>query len=131
MTRTAALGLGACGRAEGKNALGNVRRRKDTQTFILEHLGELAFSGLAAVLGWLGKTVWDTVKEQKNMKKAIKALLHDRLYQSSHFYLKQEWVDMEGLTNVGYIYESYHDLGGNGTGTALYNKIKELPIRDS
>ncbi len=108
-----------------------MRRRKDTQTFILEHLGELAFSGLAAVLGWLGKTVWDTVKEQKNMKKAIKALLHDRLYQSSHFYLKQEWVDMEGLTNVGYIYESYHELGGNGTGTALYNKIKELPIRDS
>lgn len=104
---------------------------KDTQTFILEHLGELAFSGLAAVLGWLGKTVWDTVKEQKNMKKAIKALLHDRLYQSSHFYLKQEWVDMEGLTNVGYIYESYHELGGNGTGTALYDKIKELPIRDS
>ena len=89
------------------------------------------FSGLAAVLGWLGKTVWDTVKEQKNMKKAIKALLHDRLYQSSHFYLKQEFVDMEGLTNVGYIYESYHELGGNGTGTALYNKIKELPIRDS
>lgn len=55
----------------------------------------------------------------------------DRLYQSSHFYLKQEWVDMEGLTNVGYIYDSYHELGGNGTGTALYNKIKELPIRDS
>lgn len=112
-------------------AAGQAEEARETQTFILEHLGELAFSGLAALLGWLGKTLWDTVKEQRALKKGVKAMLHDRLYQSCHYYLKQGFVDMEGLTNVGYIYESYHELGGNGTGTALYNKIKELPIRDS
>lgn len=111
-------------------AAGCSEEARNTQEFILEHLGELAFSGLAALLGWLGKTLWDTVKEQKNMKKAIKALLHDRLYQSCQYYIKQGFVDLSGLTNIGYIYGSYHELGGNGTGTALYTKIKELPIRD-
>ena len=97
----------------------------------MEHLGELAFGALAAALGWLGKTLWNTVQEQKALKKGVKAMLHDRLYQSARYYIKEGYVDMDGLTNIGFIYEAYHELKGNGTGTALYNKVKELPIRDS
>lgn len=83
------------------------------------------------MLGFLGKELWKTVQEQKNLKKGVKAMLHDRIYQSCHFYIKQGWVDLDGLTNVGFLYESYHALGGNGTGTALYDKVKALPIRDN
>ena len=36
-----------------------------------------------------------------------------------------------GLTNIGYLYDSYHALGGNGTGTELYNRAKALPIKNS
>lgn len=36
-----------------------------------------------------------------------------------------------GLTNIGYLYNSYHALGGNGTGTELYNRAKALPIKNS
>lgn len=39
-------------------------------------------------------------------------------------------IDTSGLKNLEYLYKSYHALGGNGTGTELYNRAKALPIRD-
>lgn len=35
-----------------------------------------------------------------------------------------------GLRNMDYLYRSYHALGGNGTGTELYNRAKALPIKN-
>ena len=32
--------------------------------------------------------------------------------------------------NLEYLYRSYHALGGNGTGTELYNRAKALPIKN-
>ena len=29
-----------------------------------------------------------------------------------------------------YLYKTYHTMGGNGTGTELYNRAKALPIHD-
>lgn len=34
-------------------------------------------------------------------------------------------------TLLKYLYDSYHALGGNGTGTELYNRAKALPIKNS
>ena len=34
------------------------------------------------------------------------------------------------MRNLEYLYRSYHALGGNGTGTELYNRAKALPIRN-
>lgn len=81
-------------------------------------------------MGWMGKTLWATIQEQKALRKGVKAILHDRLYQSARYYIKQGHVDMEGLTNIGLVYEAYHELKGNGTGTDLYKRIKELPLRE-
>ena len=64
------------------------------------------------------------------LKKGVKAMLHDRLYQSCRYYLHQGYVDVEGLTNVGVIYEAYHELHGNGTGTNLYERVESLPVRE-
>lgn len=65
------------------------------------------------------------------MKDGLKAILHDRLYQSCNYYIARGWIDTVGLTNIGYLYNSYHALGGNGTGTELYNRAKALPIKNS
>lgn len=29
------------------------------------------------------------------------------------------------------LYEAYHDMGGNGTGTKLYNEMMELPHKEA
>lgn len=41
------------------------------------------------------------------------------------------YIDASGLKNLEYLYRSYHTLGGNGTGTELYNRAKALPIHDN
>lgn len=61
----------------------------------------------------------------------VDAILHDRIYQSCHHYLKLGYIDTSGLKNLEYLYKSYHALGGNGTGTELYNRAKALPIKDN
>ena len=79
------------------------------QQFFLEHFAEV---------------------ERKAVKDGLLAMLHDRLYQACLHYISQGWIDDDGLKNLEYLYRSYHALGGNGTGTELYNRAKALPIRD-
>lgn len=64
----------------------------------------------------------------KLLKEGTLALLHDRLYQACHFYLNQGKIDEDGYKNLGSVYNAYHGLGGNGTGTELYNRTIKLKI---
>ena len=94
-----------------------------TESFIVTHFNEVVSLIIAAALGLAGKAFYATIQEQK-------ALLHDRLYQSCRYYIQQGYVDSEGLTNVGLVYEAYHELKGNGTGTNLYERMEALPLRE-
>lgn len=100
--------------------------------FVLQHLGELLFTALSGFLAGAYRNLSKRIKEQEEERKAVKdgllAMLHDRLYQACLHYLSQGWIDDDGLKNLEYLYRSYHKLGGNGTGTELYNRAKALPI---
>ena len=37
---------------------------------------------------------------------------------------------MDELKEIEYIYNAYHSLGGNGTGTEIYNRVKKLEIKE-
>lgn len=100
------------------------------ESFVLTHLNEIVSILVAGIMGWMGKTLLATIQEQKALKKGVKAMLHDRLYQICRYYLHQGYVDVEGLTNVGVIYEAYRELHGNGTGTNLYERVESLPVRE-
>lgn len=69
-------------------------------------------------------------KERKAIKAGLLATLHDRLYTECSRYIAQGSIDTDGLRNMDYLYRSYHALGGNGTGTELYNRAKGLPIKN-
>ena len=69
-------------------------------------------------------------KERKAIKAGLLAILHDRLYAECSRYIAQGSIDTDGLRNMDYLYRSYHALGGNGTGTELYNRAKGLPIKN-
>ena len=90
--------------------------------FIIQYWAEWAF-------GLLSAAVVAVAVKYKALLDGVLAILHDRIYQAYQFYLAQGYVDMAGLKNVEYLYRSYHALGGNGTGTELYNRVKALPIR--
>lgn len=69
-------------------------------------------------------------KEQSVMKAGLEALLHDRLYERCTDLLAQKSITVSELKNIEYIYRSYHDLGGNGTGTQLFERIQTLPLSE-
>ena len=92
--------------------------------YISAHWTEWAIGLLGLGWGYLVKKV----TEYKTIKNGLLAIMHDRLYQSCTFYIKQGSIDIGGLKNIEYLYKSYHALGGNGTGTDLYNRVKALPI---
>ena len=95
-------------------------------SYISAHWMEGAIWLLTFGWGYLVKKV----TEYKTIKDGLLAIMHDRLYQACTYYIQQGWIVASGLKNLEYLYQSYHALGGNGTGTELYNRAKALPIRD-
>lgn len=67
-------------------------------------------------------------KEQATIKAGLEALLHDRLYQGCRYHLTQGKISTTELKNMEYLYNSYHALGGNGTGTKLFERVSALPL---
>ena len=105
-------------------------RRIDTNAAdFLVHLRALDGGSHLAAGSWLGLPRKESNRVQ-TIKDGLLAIMHDRLYQVCTYYIQQGWIDASGLKNLEYLYQSYHALGGNGTGTELYNRAKALPIRD-
>lgn len=93
-------------------------------SYISAHWTEWAIGLLGLGWGYLVKKV----TEYKTIKDGLLAIMHDRLYQSCTYYIKQGHIDLDGLKNIEYLYKSYHALGGNDTDTELYNRVKALPL---
>lgn len=67
---------------------------------------------------------------KKNIDKALKGLLHDKIYDNCIKYIDRGYVTVDELENLNYIYEPYRALGGNGTGESLYKEVQSLPKRN-
>lgn len=60
---------------------------------------------------------------------ALQTSLHHTLYQECFRLLKQGCMTADEFKNVQHIYNVYHDvLGGNGTGTEIFERVKKLPM---
>ena len=101
--------------------------------FAAQYWLQVLFGGVVSVLSLLMRRLWQTIKkeheEQRLLREAVLAILHDRLYSLARYYLAQGWLTIQDLDNLEYIYKAYHGLGGNGTGTDLFTRCKALPIR--
>ena len=45
-------------------------------------------------------------RESEDQREALCAILHDRIYSLCMFYIKQRWIDMDGLRNLEYLYRA-------------------------
>ena len=107
--------------------------------FIIKYWLEFVFSGVIGILTACYKRIkteqQKTQTEYNALKQAMIAILHDRLYQSCTYYLTLGYIPVEKaeeiLDNLKMIYDAYHALGGNGTGTEIYTRFKALPIKSS
>ena len=85
-------------------------------------------AGLTGALRWIYARTKREFADQKNIKAGVLALLHSELRRVCKYHISNREITIDELDNVKYLYESYHALGGNGTGTELYTRCKSLPI---
>ncbi len=105
--------------------------------WILKYWIQALFAGILAVMAWMMRKLDGKIKQERAENEAIKtamiAILHDRLFQSCRYYIKEGYISIEEseqvLDNLKLLYDTYSALGGNGTGTELYNRAKALPLR--
>ena len=118
--------------------LGFIDREKDPFQYEIsfpvmkKSMGQIIEKVISLLAGYrrLAKRVKEQEEERKAIKAGLLAILHDRLYAECSRYIAQGSIDTDGLRNLEYLYRSYHALGGNGTGTELYNRAKALQIKN-
>ncbi|XOQ49639.1 MAG: DUF1043 domain-containing protein [Eubacteriales bacterium] len=82
---------------------------------------------LGALFATISAAVTKMWVRQRAINKGILALLHSELYKECEACEQKGYATVDDLKNIEYIYEPYHALGGNGTGTVLYERVKSLP----
>lgn len=102
--------------------------------WILKYWLEVLFGAICAVLAWaynrLAKKFRQSNEERLAVREGLVAILHDRIYAECTRCLLENGVSVEDMRNIEYLYNAYHALGGNGTGTELFRRVRALPIGD-
>lgn len=97
--------------------------------FILKYWLEFLFGLAVAGLSFGFKHLLKKMKEYELLKEGLVAILHDRLYQSGMYFLEKGEITTSQLRNIEHLYKAYHKLGGNGTGTEIYERVQELELK--
>ena len=63
-------------------------------------------------------------------QEALKILLKSELTKEYIELIKKGFVTFDELESVNEVYEAYHNLKGNGTGTKMIEEIRKLPIKE-
>lgn len=61
---------------------------------------------------------------------ALKLLMKRELKEEYERLVKEDKVSVAELSHVTELYTTYHNLGGNGEGTIMYEKIKSLELKE-
>ncbi len=100
--------------------------------FVLRYWVEFLFGIVAAGLIAGYKKLASRIQSDKETEKAIadgmKYLLMFKLREEGEKYLSEGKCSTEHKHEYEKVYDAYHALGGNGTITALKDKILQLPI---
>ena len=93
----------------------------------------LSLCGIPSLIGAIFVSAVNYVKLKNSSYKLIKdgviAILHNKIYTLGKQYIAQEHISVEALDDFEHLYKAYHALGGNGTGTEIYKRVKELPMK--
>lgn len=93
----------------------------------------LSLLGVPSLIGAVLLSIFNYIKSKSSANKLIKdgvlAILHNKIYTLGKQYIAQKYIATEDLKDFEYLYKAYHALGGNGTGTEIYERVMALPIR--
>lgn len=65
--------------------------------------------------------------DYESVKDGMLSLLRAELIRSGEKYIEQKWIPIYAKDAYENLYKAYHNLGGNGTMTQLYENVMKLP----
>ena len=90
-------------------------------------IANCVYAFLCMAVGYL----WNKLKyydsKQQNTDEGLRALLKDRLISIYTEVKKDKYITFDQMDRANMIYKAYHGLGGNGTGTAIIEALREMP----
>lgn len=112
---------------------------------MLQIVLSIATTAIAGFVGWLfhrlkkrederetaeNKRLQEILTREQAINSALRALCRDRILQSYKYHKKRGDISAADLETVTKLYGAYHALGGNGTITAIYEKFKDLLVKE-
>lgn len=97
--------------------------------WIIQYWMEVLFAGILSALTYLLHLLVKQHKEQETVRAALRAILRSDIIRNYNKYMERDCCPIYALQSVEDMYDRYHDLGGNGTVTALVEELKELPYQ--
>lgn len=90
---------------------------------------------ITGLIGYLKGKAKKPIEEYKALETKVDLMLDaqlcstrkDLIHECNKYITKGE-IPIYALDNINKMYTAYHNLGGNGTITELYNEVKELPL---
>lgn len=92
--------------------------------WVMNELGGLVIS---ALFGAVVTALTVFFKRQKAVEEGLKALLKSEIRREYKELETKEYISIADLDNVEGLYKPYHAMGGNGTGTELVERIRNMP----
>lgn len=101
------------------------RKNKGALDEILENIGNLSDK-----VATIDATTVSINQQNDVIQDGTKKIIRYRLFHDLKREVMQGYTNIERYRELSILFESYQDLGGNGEIEALYQKFKELPIRE-
>ena len=76
------------------------------------------------------KRISEAVARDSALRAGLLALCRDRILQGYRYYKRNNGISAQDLETMNKLYSAYHNLGGNGTITTVYQKILQLPLKE-
>jgi len=95
---------------------------------------EILVTCIIAIFGSTGFWSWVQNKSKKkdDVSKLIMGIGYSKIIDLCEKYLSDGSITAREFHELEhYLYEPYHNMGGNGTVQALFDQVKELPIHAS
>lgn len=85
---------------------------------------------VSGACGWLLKSHKREAARDRAMETGLRTLLRAELLEIHAKYRPLGNIPLEVMEEADRVYQAYHSLGGNGTGTKIYEELKALPTVD-
>lgn len=99
-------------------------------TIIVALITALSGSGVTGFIMFLINRHDQKKGSQAKISQMLLGLGHDRIMTLGEKYEDRGYITIEEFDDFNtYLYTPYRELGGNGTGEEIFNRIKALPRR--